>query len=134
MRSFTLLRISSHTEVTQGVLIDNTTGLPFCVTLEEPWKNNAQNISCIPEGNYLCTPQENSKGQDVFSVHDVSGRSFIQIHAGNTVKDIEGCILLGAFYTELEGLPAIASSKKTMQRFIDEVKNESFNLTITRWK
>ena len=27
-------------------------GVPYCKTLELPWRDNANNISCIPEGAY----------------------------------------------------------------------------------
>ena len=65
-------------------------------TLERPWINNQENISCIPDGRY--------EVQMLFSEHfqrklphllNVPNRTNVMIHPGNTVNDSEGCILVG---------------------------------------
>ena len=65
-------------------------------TLERPWLNNQENISCIPAGRY--------EVQMLFSEHfqrklphllNVPNRTNVMIHPGNTVNDSEGCILVG---------------------------------------
>lgn len=78
-------------------------GTPMGVhTLEEPWRNNApgnpnaETESCIPPGEYKYTEYRSShlKGH-LYRLHGMSGRSDILIHGGNTLKDTEGCILVG---------------------------------------
>ncbi len=69
-------------------------------TLEEPWQSNQRRVSCIPVGTYLCTPhgwEPNSTKhfKRVWEVRNVPNRTAILIHAGNTLADTEGCILVG---------------------------------------
>ena len=64
-------------------------------TLEEPWKQNQREISCIPPGDYPLKEHNGHHFQDVWEVCNVPGRSAILIHAGNTIKDTRGCILVG---------------------------------------
>ena len=74
----------------------------LCLTLEEPWKDNKKGVSCIPEGKYKCTryisPKLVKKGKsdpEVILLHDVPNRSYVQIHVGNNLDDVEGCIMPG---------------------------------------
>lgn len=83
-----------------GVLINGNR--PVCLTLEEEWKDNVKGLSCIPEGSYLCNRITRPSGQVTYQVMDVPGRSAILIHPGNTEKDVEGCILVGKEYGEVE--------------------------------
>lgn len=69
-------------------------------TLEHRWRNNAPQVSCIPAGTYTFVPHgwEPSSGKKfkrVWRLENVPGRDAILIHAGNTVHDTEGCILVG---------------------------------------
>jgi|TARA_R110000744_G_scaffold27017_1_gene66198 hypothetical protein len=54
-------------------------------------------------------------GENVWMLEDVPGRSYILIHAGNTAKDVTGCIALG------EGLrvdaDGVTSSRKALSAF-----------------
>ena len=74
-------------------------GERMCDTLENPWKDNQRNISCIPEGNYkvrLRLPRESASRDYIhLLVEDVENRSYILFHRGNTAKDTSGCILVG---------------------------------------
>lgn len=80
------------------LLID---GIPRMITLELPEKFNATQVSCIPEGTYVCKRVHNrntSGGMFIattFEVTNVPGRAGILFHVGNTSKDTHGCILLG---------------------------------------
>lgn len=93
----TLMRVAMTPRVTLGVLILN--GLPICVTLEGPWKRNAKNESCIPTGVYRCVPHSGTKYKNVWRLQNVAGRDAILIHAGNSTKDTEGCILVGSEFS-----------------------------------
>jgi hypothetical protein len=61
----------------------------LCRFLELPWKDNKTDISCIPEGRYTCYYDRNI---NKYWVTGVQGRNYIQIHRGNTVNDIKGCL------------------------------------------
>lgn len=88
------LKRYSYTETeTLGLLFINDTYI--CDTLELPWRDNHRNISCVPEGTYDINYNKSPKHGDSVSVTPVTGRSGILIHAGNTTKDTEGCILVG---------------------------------------
>lgn len=75
-----------------------------CFTLENPWLDNARNISCIPQGWYelkkrpspLITRISKGKHLEGWEVTCVVGRSYIMFHAGNYVKDTDGCVLVGS--------------------------------------
>lgn len=75
-----------------------------CQTLERPWLGNRRNESCIPTsdmnepfaiGEYTVIPHKSPSRGDCFAVLDVPNRTDILIHAGNTVDDTQGCILVG---------------------------------------
>ncbi len=67
----------------------------LCYTLERPWLENQNNISDIPPGFYTVIKHNSDKFKDVWEVTNVPGREAILIHAGNTVTDTHGCILVG---------------------------------------
>lgn len=97
MRDVSLLRIAMTPRVTLGVLMSD--GLPLCVTLEDPWRNNQKSVSCIPAGTYKCVPHSGTKYKNVWRLENVKGREAILIHAGNSTKDTEGCILVGSEFS-----------------------------------
>lgn len=70
-------------------------GKHLCYTLEEPDRNNERRVSCIPEGRYYCVPHSGARFKNVWRLLNVPGRDAILIHAGNTIADTEGCILVG---------------------------------------
>lgn len=68
---------------------------PVCYTLELPWLYNIRNKSCIPEGSYYGKIRtDGSKGWRI-QLEGVPNRDWIQIHIGNYIREIEGCILVG---------------------------------------
>ena len=74
-------------------------GERMCDTLENPWKNNQRNISCIPEGEYpvrlRLARESGSRDYLHLLVQEVPNRDWILFHRGNTAKDTSGCILVG---------------------------------------
>ena len=75
-------------------------GRLLCQTLERPDEGNKPRISSIPAGRYKCVrhgwePNSTVKFKNVWRLLDVPGREAILIHAGNTIRDTEGCILVG---------------------------------------
>lgn len=129
-----LLRIEQTDAGTIGVLrID---GIAFCATLELPDRENKSNESCIPEGDYFCGRVQSPKYGATYGVLDVPGRSHILFHAGNTIQDTKGCILLGESFGKLGESRAVLNSGRTFRLFknICEIKIElpldGFPLTV----
>lgn len=89
-----LIRIENTDKCTVGILTLNFQ--IQCYTLEPPQKGNQRNISCIPTGQYRVEKYNSPKFKRVcFSLHDVFGRDYISMHAGNRVGNTKGCILVG---------------------------------------
>lgn len=118
-----LVRVTTGTDGTFGVLIKD--GVPLCVTLELPWRDNERSISCIPEGQYEIFPVNSPRFGRTFQVAAVPGRSNILFHAGNTIDDTSGCILLGQSYGALfiDQRPGIHRSRVALQKFMRAYKS-----------
>lgn len=101
----------------------------ICCTLELPWKNNQKKISCIPPGKYRVSRYLSPSKGEVFLLHDVPDRSMIEIHVGNTVDDIEGCILVGRVFGKKDGKRAVLNSRNTMMKLRENLPEE-FELII----
>ena len=102
---------------TLGVLLINT--IPNFVTLELPWKDNERNVSCIPEGGYMCEKIVSPKFGETLHVQNVPDRSEIIFHSGNSKEDTRGCILVGTSFT---GLPKIVDSRVAMRKLMARVR------------
>lgn len=82
-----------------------------CVTVEQDWEGNEPSRSCIPEGVYpLIRGHFNRGGYDTFEIDPVPGRSFIKIHRGNTLDDLQGCIAPGEALGFVSGKWAVSRS------------------------
>lgn len=76
---------------TNGVLFHNSK--PVCNTIELPWFDNKQRVSCIPEGRYELTKRYSQRFGHHLLVNAVVNRSYILIHAYNdALKESKGCI------------------------------------------
>lgn len=113
-------------------------GIPLYQTCELPWKNNMPNVSCIPKGEYTCQKVYSPRFKKMlFQVLDVQGRQNVLIHAGNTIHDIEGCILLGLGYSMINTKDyghvwGVTNSRVALDDFMTRMSNESqFKLVIT---
>lgn len=102
-----------------GVINDMT---PLA-TLELPWEDNQQSISCIPEGTYDIEPYHSPKFGDVLLLKGVPNRKWIEIHSGNYHTQIEGCILVGydLRYINNDDLLDTYDSKNALNRLLKEV-------------
>lgn len=121
MNSLSLVRISSTLLLTIGrlfVLDDFANPLFDCYTLELPWRENKQNISCIPIGRYPIRPRTSKKYGLHLEVLNVPDRSYILIHEANFVSQLRGCIAVGRFLTDInfDGLLDVSHSKEAKQR------------------
>lgn len=91
-----------------------------CFTLERPWVDNKQNVSCIPSGEYQYFFRKSPSNGDVLELKGVPGRSFIQIHKGNYVHQIAGCILVGDGVKDIngDGKPDVTNSTNTLRKLL----------------
>jgi hypothetical protein len=110
---------------------DNGSVVFQCTSLELPWRNNLPDISCIPTGLYYVKKTNSPKfGSDTFEVMAVPGRKYIRIHPGNFTRQIEGCILLGERFADIDNddITDVTNSRVT----VDKLKKlaDSFELTI----
>lgn len=116
MKTLRLVRTGEADEATFGVLYVD--GKPEFVTLEEPWRDNQKQISCIPEGNYQVDWRYSPKFGKTLQVVNVPNRSHILFHAGNGPGDTEGCILIGTHFGKLNGKSAILKSRPAFEQFV----------------
>lgn len=123
----TLRRIAQSGMGTFGVILNGN--IPICISCEDPWNDNKKGISCIPEGIYKVRRYSGTKYKNVFEITNVPNRSAILIHWGNTMKDTEGCILLGKFFGSIDGIPAVIESKLAFDKF-SQIVPDTFDLKI----
>lgn len=76
-----LKRLNDNGLQTQGVLTYKNREVSK--TLELPWRDNKQRLSCIPKGTYKVVRRNSSKYGNHFHVTSVQNRSYILIHFGN---------------------------------------------------
>jgi hypothetical protein len=126
VKTLELIRIGESKDSTFGVLMDEKI---ICLTLEDKWHNNEQNVSCIPNGEYDCVKWHSPKFGDTFMVTHVPDRSYILFHWGNTDEDTYGCILVGEKIGEVNGELGIVNSLYTHKKLM-EYLTEDFKLII----
>jgi hypothetical protein len=99
---------------TNGELLHNSKRV--CFTIELPWLENKQGISCIPEGRYELTKRYSQRYKLHLLVNDVEGRSLILIHAYNdALKESKGCIAPVSICTgEGKGTNSLLALKKLL--------------------
>lgn len=132
-----LVRHAYLPDVTLGRLyVDSLT----LATLEEPWIENPfgpggqrreglKRESCVPDGAYELRPHNTPKHPHVWALHNPTlgvwhhatppglpyGRSAILIHTGNSVIDIEGCLLVGLRHGRVQsGMDAVLESRAAL--------------------
>lgn len=104
----------------------------FCVTLEPPDRENKSNISSIPTGQYICKRYTSKRYPDTFQIMDVTDRTKILFHAGNTDEDTAGCIILAQYWGKLNDEErAVLNSGNTFRHFMKLMgDNQYLHLTI----
>jgi len=109
-----------------------------CFTIELPWKDNQQGVSCIPVGTYDVKWTIHPKHGMCYEVMNVPDREAILIHSGNWAgdkskglkSDFEGCIGLGKEVTFIGTQKGIINSRITVDAFNDFMGQQDFQLEI----
>lgn len=128
MKTLILQRVTNYWDTNgqgiMGVLIKGSTYVPFCNTLELPWRNNTAFVSCIPSGIYICERVLSPTKGETFEITNVFNRSDILFHKGNIDDNTMGCILLGEGFGYIYNEPAITDSKLAFGEFMEMMKDE----------
>ena len=120
---------------TFGVITVN--GKIICYSLELPWGENIENVSCIPEGEYQCVRRDkwfNSKRYGyTYEIESVPGRTDILIHPANWISQIKGCIATGTSIGTLSSKRAAKSSGRAFKRLKEAIGNrKGFRIRIIK--
>lgn len=110
-----------------------------CFMLELPYFDNKRNISCIPDGDYICKIVKSPRFGYVFGLLDVPNRSHILIHSGNWAGDVSkgfksnsnGCLLPGMIKgSDKRGQKTVWRSRQAIRGIMKHTKREPFLLKI----
>ena len=121
-----LTRIARKAEYTIGRLEDEN-GKRICDTLEPTWRDykggemKIPKKSAIPEGSYRVVVTKSQRFQKYLPLLvGVPGFEGVRIHAGNTSRDTEGCILVGQ---NLQ-VGKVLWSRITLEKLMKLIENE----------
>jgi hypothetical protein len=129
-----------HDKVTFGkLLLDWIPDHKDIYTIELPWNNNENGISCIPQGLYNLRVHNSAAHPNTFELLNVPNRTSILIHEGNFASfvnlssgmhkpDTEGCILVGLGIEE--ATPMITKSKLALQYLRDVIGQDNCSIEI----
>lgn len=116
-------------------VFDGPTKLFKSESLERGWRNNMQNVSCIPIGEYPLVLEWSPRfRKDLWEIKEVPGRSECKFHAANFWHQLNGCIALGNNRKFIDGdeVKDITSSRDTMKKFHAALQgNTNARLTVT---
>ena len=121
-----LTRHARRADYTIGRLEDEN-GKKICDTLEPIWRNydggemKIPRKSAIPEGTYRVVVTKSRRFQKYLPLLvGVPGFEGVRIHAGNTSRDTEGCILVGQNIQ----VGKVLWSRITLEKLMKLIENE----------
>ena len=117
-----IFRLEYEKKQTLGecAIIDNGKEIFLSKSLERADNNNQRNISCIPQGEYLCVLEYSNKFDcNLWEIKGVPNRSECKFHSANYWRDLNGCIALGDKFMDInnDGFRDVLNSKNTMKEF-----------------
>lgn len=100
-------------------------------TVERPWLDNQNNISCIPIGTYVCKWTLSPRLKKfTYEVTGVPKRAGIRIHSANFPNQVLGCLSLGKKAGMMDGKRGVFLSVTAVREFNDVMNKEIFQLEI----
>lgn len=127
---------------TEGILylVEDGKIIFDCNTLELPWLENKNRVSCIPTGTYTAVKRKTSRSQFKYEhlhIQNVKDRKWILIHRGNYNFNVLGCILVGkkGELTDInnDGYRDVTSSGPTLTKLLSLMKENEIEVSI-RWR
>lgn len=104
-------------------------------SLERGWKDNKNNISCIPEGTYkLVLEYSNRFKKDLWEIKGVPNRAECKFHSANYGFQLNGCIALGEKRVDMnkDGYLDVTSSVLTMNKFHKLLQGEKEAILVVK--
>jgi hypothetical protein len=100
-------------------------------TVERPWLNNQNNVSCIPNGTYTCKWTLSPRLKKyTYEVLNVPKRGGIRIHSANFSTQVLGCIALGNTTGIMDGVRGVFGSVTAIRKFNEALNKEDFKLEV----
>lgn len=102
-----------------------------CYSLELPWKNNKQKVSCIPTGKYACSKNSGTVKfpYEHFDIHNVPGRAGVKIFCEDFSVKMNGYVIMGSDLIEKGIIMDAVDSSITLKKLTHFLPNE-FELQI----
>ncbi len=110
-----LHRYSQNKTQTLGIVTVLIDGQPkyACISLERGWRNNQNNISCVPKGEYGLKLEYSPRFKKMlWELKGVPNRTEAKFHSANYWNELNGCIALG-----------IKSADINADNFLDVIKS-----------
>lgn len=121
-----LIRYYSGIQATLGILKFPVIHNPI-YTLELPWRENQNDISCIPVGVYEVIPHNSIDHPNTFEISGVPNRVEILFHVLNKPSETLGCIGVGMAVNPVS--PEITSSNIAMD-LVRHLGGSGFTLSV----
>jgi len=115
------------------VLDNKNQPLFVSLALERGWRNNENNVSCIPKGIYDVVLEYSPRfNQDLWEIKGVPNRSECKFHSANYWHQLNGCIALGLRTKKInsDGYYDITNSKDSIRAFHASLNNNKKALLI----
>lgn len=123
-----IYRIYQDKNQTSGIcVIYDNDGFPLfsALSLERGWRDNHQNISCVPSGKYSLKYEYSDRfKKHLWELKNVPNRTECKFHSANYWYQLNGCISLGLKYKHLnrDNYRDVTNSINTMKAFESVLK------------
>lgn len=109
-------------------VIDNGKFEYIGCSLERGWRNNQNQVSCVPVGKYRLIYEKSPKfNRYLWELYDVPNRQECKFHVANYWKQLNGCIALGKYHEDInyDNDPDVADSKNTLEKLHKALENKT---------
>lgn len=129
---YTIGRMSLNGVYFCETLEDTDRGLNSTMSVDEILSKKRKGITAIPTGKYDVILTSSPRFKRVLPLLlSVKGYEGVRVHAGNTNKDTEGCLLVGENKAKGQVLNSRATLEKLMSILLEcEKRKEKISITI----